>query len=311
MFKHLLLAAAATTLLSNVHAQELADFENLPLSPDSFYLNVDTAGYTFESGLVSLKGRFTQEAWGVGGTGFTYSNRVDTTQCLTCYDVAYQMAARPGSGNNGSANYAMAYAYEPLSIEVIQTTDANTSIQSTAIANSSWAYAYANATYNVSNEGWAKVTIRDLDNPTDSLNVYLADFRASTPEAERGVLNGWQTVDLTFLGAATNIGFNVSSSDDFFPAYFALDDILVHRSSSIRKHNAFIANIYPNPVQNNLYIESENKVNARVTDFSGRIVLQFKDTKILDLSQLSKGNYLIQLIDTKNNNTVTQTINKL
>src|SRR5690606_34227721 len=105
-------------------------------SPDSFYLNIDTAGFTFQSGLISLGGRFTQESWGVGGTGFTYSNRVDTTQCLTCYGIEYQMAARPGSGNNGSSNYVMAYAYEPVKIEVIQTTDANTHIQSTAIANS-------------------------------------------------------------------------------------------------------------------------------------------------------------------------------
>jgi hypothetical protein len=311
MVKHLLLAGIATTILSNVQAQVLADFENLTLSPDSFYLNIDSAGYTFESGLILLNGRFTQEPWGVGGTGFTYSNRVDTTQCLTCYDVAYQMAARPGSGNNGSANYAMAYAYEPVSIEVIQTTDAHTSVQSTAIANSSWGYAYANATYNVNNEGWAKVTIKNLDQPTDSIDVYLADFRASTPEAERGVLDGWKEIDLTMLGEALNIGFNISSSDDFFPAYFALDDILVNRASSIRKQNKLLAEVYPNPVKSTLHIQSANDVNVRVIDVLGKSVMQANAAKSLDLSTLTPGNYLLELTDINNKSTIIKLINKL
>ena len=57
---------------------------------------------------------------------------------------------------------------------------------------------------------------------TGSTDFYLADFT----HGNSSVLSGWSFVDLSALGTADTIKFVVSSSDEFKPTYFALDNFL-------------------------------------------------------------------------------------
>ncbi len=300
MVKHLLLAASAACFLSSANAQQVANFENLTLGTDTFYLNLDTNGYSFNSGQITLFGKFTQETWGIGGQGFTYSNRVDTAQCLTCYDLDYQMANRPGGGAENSSNYAIAFAYEPVGLR-LHPTPTNNSIKpgSASFANSSWGYAYANATYNEANEGWAKLIIKGYHGNAipigDSIEVFLADFRASTPAADKGVLNDWKSVSLLPLLTADSLSFTVKSSDDFFPAYFALDNFETVSAVSLSKIKSIEAKIYPNPTTSIVNIEYTEPLNMIVVDMMGKQVLKINNSNSIDMSQLAAGQYLIHL----------------
>lgn len=55
---------------------------------------------------------------------------------------------------------------------------------------------------------------------------------------------------------------------------------------------------YPNPVSTNLTIESNNKiVNAIMYNLSGQKVISISNTKTIDISNLSNGNYILRIED--------------
>lgn len=78
---------------------------------------------------------------------------------------------------------------------------------------------------------WFKLTIRGYDatdNPTQSLEVYLADFRNGKTE----ILNNWKWIELSTLGKVKSLHFSLSSTDngDYgmnTPSYFCMDDVEV------------------------------------------------------------------------------------
>ncbi len=57
--------------------------------------------------------------------------------------------------------------------------------------------------------------------------------------------------------------------------------------------------IYPNPAQSVLFIESAQKIDAKLTTIDGRLLLNIKDVKEIDLTTLPNGNYLITVLDNK------------
>lgn len=63
--------------------------------------------------------------------------------------------------------------------------------------------------------------------------------------------------------------------------------------------------LYPNPVKDLLHF-SEEVSNVKITDLSGKMVKQITATaKSVDVSKLSKGNYIITIV-TKKGQTVTR-----
>lgn len=230
MVKHLLLAASAACLGFIANAQTGADFENLTLGTDTFYLDLATPGYNFSSGSARLYGRF--EDWGggfIGGEGFTYSNVFDTADCNTCYDLDFQYAAKPGVGANGSEKYAVAYAYAPAKMKLTAPA-AGVAVAGFMVANTTWGYSYGMDKYSTDSipEGWAKLQVRGFLNGVlvDSVNYYLSDYRSATPVAEQGTLKGWDWVSLQSLGNVDSLTFRVTSTNDFYPAYFAMDNFV-------------------------------------------------------------------------------------
>lgn len=225
MVKRLLLASAIM-LSAQAQAQTVATFENLSLpNNDTLYVDFATNGYTVSSGLVELKGSMMDYQGYTLTDGFSYSNIFDTTQCNTCYNLNYMYAGREGRGYNGSDKYAVAYAYSPASA-ILSGAAAGHPVAGFMLSNSSWGYAYANATYAAAN-GWAKLTVKGFNNgiqSTDSVEYFLADYRATTPAAERGILDAWTWLNLQSLGNVDSLTFRVTSSDDFFPSYFVMDN---------------------------------------------------------------------------------------
>lgn len=314
MIKRLLLVASAFCFVNIGSAQNVASFDELPLGTDTFYLDMDTNGYSFNSGLVTLFGKFTQETWGIGGLGFTYSNKVDTTQCLNCYDLDYQMSSRPGSGYNSSM-YAVAFTYEPAGIK-LQPTPADHPVEfgSAMFANTSWGFAYANVNFNEANEGWAKITVKGFiqgQASGDSLDIFLADFRASTPAANRGILNNWKLVSLSSFSSADSLSFVVNSSDDWFPAYFAIDDIETPSKTSVKSVNQLNAAVFPNPTNSKVQIQYELPLNILVVDMQGRTVIQESSTNEIDMTKLASGTYLFKITSLDGTKTSHILVNKL
>ena len=59
--------------------------------------------------------------------------------------------------------------------------------------------------------------------------------------------------------------------------------------------------IYPNPVNETLTVTGNiNKLTATIYNVLGQVITVQKITNTLDLSNLSKGNYIIKLNDDKN-----------
>jgi hypothetical protein len=78
------------------------------------------------------------------------------------------------------------------------------------------------------------LTIHGVDangNATGSVDFFLADYRFQDPSLNY-IVSSWTTVDLTPLGNAASLTFELSSSDigPFgmnTPAYFAIDNLVV------------------------------------------------------------------------------------
>ncbi|HNJ58967.1 MAG TPA: T9SS type A sorting domain-containing protein, partial [Chitinophagaceae bacterium] len=68
--------------------------------------------------------------------------------------------------------------------------------------------------------------------------------------------------------------------------------------------------LYPNPANKQVYVQlpqsAEINYNIKVTNMVGKIVLQQKatnSTEQLNISKLSKGTYIVEIIDSKGNRT--------
>ncbi len=53
--------------------------------------------------------------------------------------------------------------------------------------------------------------------------------------------------------------------------------------------------IYPNPMQNVLHIDYDNKFSGKITDLAGKILMTI-NTKDIDVSSLSAGIYLLDIV---------------
>jgi len=65
----------------------------------------------------------------------------------------------------------------------------------------------------------------------------------------------------------------------------------------VQNVNSDEISIYPNPAGNTLYIRSQMKLAAVITDVSGKQVIRVSDSKQVDVSRLASGLYLVDLYD--------------
>lgn len=66
--------------------------------------------------------------------------------------------------------------------------------------------------------------------------------------------------------------------------------------------------LYPNPTQNKVIIEAGEKVNMKVTDITGKLVLQTEDATEADLQNYADGIYMFYITDTEGKLLLTQKV---
>jgi hypothetical protein len=219
------------------------DFEDLKLPPESFYNGSDLAGgFVSEGAFFNNNYNPTFGNW----SGWSYSNMTDiTTPGFMNQYSAYNL---PDGGGDASPNYGVAYNFSP-SDAIIALPD-GTVPQSVRITNTT--YAALSMLYGdmiarqfhgplpTDPGDWFLLTIYGLDadgDITGSVDFYLADYRSQDPDLNY-VVSGWTTVDLTPVGAASTLFFQLTSTDNdpIFgmntPAYFAMDNLQVTPAGS-------------------------------------------------------------------------------
>ena len=278
MKKTITLIAAFALMFNLSKAQILiADFEDLILPTDSFYL--DSASTPFTSDQIIFNHDWTYSQWGdYWSNGFSYSNMTDSVTS----GYANQYSAKAGKGYNGSINYAVG---QSSSIIKTPSTANGSMITGMYVTNATY-------TYNSMRDGdmfakkfggitgndpdWFKLKIeRYLDGilMTDSINFYLADFRFSN-NSQDYMLKTWEFVDLTlFTGRADSLLLSVSSSDvGAFgmntPAYFCIDNVTTFPGVigvDESANNQTKLNIYPTIIETIANVSIESKSNEKAT----------------------------------------------
>ncbi|MHC4298234.1 MAG: DUF4465 domain-containing protein [Planctomycetota bacterium] len=218
---------------------DIADFEDLVLAPESYWNGSDGSG-GFVSGGAHFSNSYNSE-WG-SWDGFSYSNSTDTTTA----GVAAQFDAITGSGQGGSANYAISYiGWVSPPVVTLVTPGV---VEGLYVTNCCYPY-YAMRDGDMFSKKFGgaagddpdffllTITGKGADGAvTGTVDFYLADYR-STDNSGDYIVDSWQYVDLTSLGVVESLEFTLSSSDvgDWgmnTPAYFAIDTLVISSEPS-------------------------------------------------------------------------------
>jgi hypothetical protein len=220
------------SLLPIAAQADVITFEELSLAPQSFENGANlNGGFSSNGGFFNNNYDATFDSW----SGWAYSNVVDTTTA----GFRNQYAAFPGSGAEGSVNYAVAFSSDayinlPTSGILKSLAMANTTYAALSMRDGdSFAKQFGGPTGN--DPDFFKVTITGFDEldangaSVGSVEVFLADYRSADNSLDF-ILSGWQTIDLAGLVGSKSLGFAFDSSDigPFginTPTYFALDNL--------------------------------------------------------------------------------------
>jgi hypothetical protein len=233
--KHILVSFLSLFVLTTTTANaEVADFEDLSLSTDSYWNGSDGSG-GFTSGGAGFNNLY-DDTYGPYWEGFAYSNMRDTQ--TQGFDNQY--SAITGVGVNSSSNYGVSYSGfygviptvtfpEPIAVSGVYLT--NTTYAFWTIMEGG-AFSKKFGGDGGDDPDWFKLTITgrdEEDNPTGTVDFYLTDYRFDD-NTKDFIVDQWTWVDLSSLGDVMRLEFALSSSDtgDFgmnTPAYFAMDHL--------------------------------------------------------------------------------------
>jgi len=198
---------AAVLAIVNVADAAVATLEDLDLPPESYWNGSDELG-GFTSGGVHFGNNYNAD-W-ASWYGFSYSNITDTTAA----GIAGQYNAITGAGQGSSTNYAIGYVgwASPPTV----TLDKAGIVDGLYVTNSNSAYysmlngdAFAKKFGGDSgnDQDWFMLTItgNDVDGVvTGTVDFYLADYRFAD-NSDDYIVNTWQYIDLTMLGAVKSL----------------------------------------------------------------------------------------------------------
>ncbi len=297
--------------LFSVNAQQLATFDDVELQTGSFYNGSDGSG-GFYSGEFWFPNDYNTD-WG-SWSGFSVSNMTDTV--TAGYENQYSAIA--GGGSALSENFAVVYWPGELKMEF----DSALEITGFEITNSTWAYltmrdgdinGFAKKFGGVdgTDPDYLKLLVWGTDsmgNVTDTLEFYLADYRFEDAK-EDYLVNTWEWMNLTSLGAVKELHFGMESSDlgDWginTPTYFCIDNFTSAKvtssfESKTKKNVELI--VYPNPVKDDFFVEiSEFAKKICLSDGTGKILFRQEmkgqnKIKISSLNSLSSGVYFLKV----------------
>ncbi len=157
---------------------------------------------------------------------------------------------------------------------------------------------------------WFKLSITGKNSETETavVDYYLADYRFDNHTKDY-IIQTWQWIDLSTLGAVDTLVFQLSSSDVGewgmnTPAYFALDQLLItpDQGTYARQQNAEDdVVVYPNPSAGMFRLETADQAqgNVKVYNQTGQLVYQKelinKNDALLDLTDHPGGVYMLTL----------------
>lgn len=251
--------------IHGVCAQTIADFENFELGLDTFDNGLSGQG-GFQSGDVFLPNDYDDSfgAW----KGWAISSKQDT---LTP-GFTNQYSAIDGIGAEGTETYAVGFAFDPVIIHL-------TSVVGPAIVDGLY---ITNGTYTylslLNGDAFSKrfggasgddpdylvVTFKYYLNGsigTDSINFYLADFRAQD-NSQDYIIDNWTYVDLSSFGVIDSLSCTMASTDiGTFgintPTFFAIDQVkTTSPTTSLRPVIEATSLIFPNPTTDRIHIKS-------------------------------------------------------
>ncbi|MEA1874956.1 MAG: DUF4465 domain-containing protein [Bacteroidota bacterium] len=304
MKKHMKIAVIAGIFLAgmtNGKAQQVADFENLNLAPESYYdggadhsgTEYATEFFTYQSGGVNFSVNHTD--WGGGSNSFggmAYSNLSDT---VTADYTNFSAYANP----DNTSTYGIFYPSWEVSDSIAFGETAN--LQSFKIANHVWTYHYimgsdgsGNGTFETNDYLTLTVTaFNDVDENIGTLDIALADYT----EGNSDVINNWTSVDLSSIENVSYIKFSMSSSDTMCPTYFCMDDLTYTTATGIESNKTSIA-VYPNPINDFVNIDNAQGGSYQLVDSYGRVLVSREineNTQRISTAHLASGMYIIQI----------------
>jgi hypothetical protein len=217
--------------------QNVADFENLSLNPETYWDGSDLSGtslasnYTtyFDAGITTFNNVW-NSSWSYWKDGWMYSNNSDSTTS----GFTNLSSSIVGQGANSSSNYVIGQNNVFIKID---TSNGSFPVNGMYITNTTYTHnsmrdgdQFAKKFTNV-DQDFFKLTISSIDNglAIDSIEFLLADF-THADSLQDYIINDWQYVDISSLGIVDSIKFSLTSSDNGSfgmntPAFFALDDI--------------------------------------------------------------------------------------
>ena len=222
----------------NIKGQNnIADFENLTLSPESYWDGSDSSGislatkYTskFVSGNITFSNTWNSN-WNYWSDGWIYSNTSDSVTS----GLSNISSCVAGKGANNSSNYSIGKNKVYFNVD---TSGNSLPIDGIYVTNTTYAHnsmrdgdVFAKKFTNA-DQDYYKLLITSFNNGTDvdTVEFFLADF-THLDSLQDYIVNDWKYVDLSSLGLVDSIKFSLVSSDigQFgmnTPAFFAIDNI--------------------------------------------------------------------------------------
>src|SRR3972149_1114790 len=235
--------------IAGVSAAGIADFDDLSLAPNSYWNGSDGSG-GFVSGSANFN-NFYDPMWGNWG-GFAYSNIKDP--CNEGWAAQFNCIA--GGAQSGD-NYAVGYVDTYNGITPTMVIDTERVLGGVYVSNSNFAYysmlngdAFAKkfGGEDGSDPDWFLLIITGKDGndvQTGTVEFYLADYRFED-NSQDYIVNTWEYVDLTSLGAVKCLEFSLSSSDVGpwginTPLYFVMDTVITPLERAVQNIEEAIA----------------------------------------------------------------------
>ncbi len=278
-------------------AQMVADFENLTLDSDTFWNGVSQPlGASFQSGDFDFPNYYDTAFGGFWSSGWAYSNVFDTITA----GAGNLYASYPGTGANNSSIYAVG---QQNSVAKLNQASVGSVINGVYITNGTFAAismrdgdAFAKKFGGASGDDpdFFKLVIFKYQNgtlATDSVEFYLADYRFSD-NSQDYILDSWEWVDLSSLGAVDSLFFTLKSSDvgPFginTPTFFCIDN-LGAVGTGIQDFADEQTNwVYPTVVQTEININPEilnlGMMDFVLSDIHGREIIHKQIEDMADL----------------------------
>ncbi|HOZ29948.1 MAG TPA: DUF4465 domain-containing protein [Bacteroidales bacterium] len=235
--KQTLIAVLFIFSFTMTFAQNIVDFEELSLEPESHWNGSDLSG-SFSSGYAKFYNTYTD--WGGGNgswNGFAYTNETD----ITTYSYLNEFSSASGTGVWSSENYVVSYImgdwennYSPIpSILKLDLETAPEVIPGMFVSLNAYSSLYmSEGDFYSNNQHWLKLHIVAYSTTSwyfAFADIMLADYRFDNSDLDYKFDN-WTYVDLTWAEGTDSLLFYLESSDagDYgvnTPAYFCIDNI--------------------------------------------------------------------------------------